>query len=74
MDRNTWWRLELYDERIDGFIHHRQGTFNSVNSDYILALYSDSKGDLWIGTSSGLMLETSSGRFRAFHQVPDKAH
>jgi hypothetical protein len=37
--------LDLFDERSKRFVHHRSGDFNSVDSDFILALIEDQSGE-----------------------------
>jgi hypothetical protein len=49
------------------------GDFNSVSSNYILALLEDAHGNIWIGTSSGLnKLDIYTQRFSLFAHEGDR--
>jgi signal transduction histidine kinase/DNA-binding response OmpR family regulator len=56
--------LDLFDQRTQTFSHYRSGEPSSIQSNYVAAITEDKKGNLWIGTASGIdVLDRGMGRF-----------
>ncbi|PCK05584.1 MAG: hypothetical protein COA42_18130 [Alteromonadaceae bacterium] len=47
--------LDLYDPSTEGFTHHVHDDANprSISDNFILSMFEDSQGSLWVGTKSG---------------------